>query len=70
MLETGHPELSAREQCEVLNLCRSGLYYEPLRCSVENLNLMHLIDMIFTESPTYGSRRIDAVLHRHEIVVN
>lgn len=31
---------------------------------------MHLIDHIFTEDPSFGSRRIEAVLKRHGLIVN
>ena len=63
-------ELSRRRQCELLSLCRSGLYYEPAGDSAENLVLMRRIDELFTASPFYGSRRLCACLAREGHVVN
>ena len=37
---------------------RSGLYYEPVGESEENLALMRLLDEQFTRTPFYGSRRM------------
>jgi putative transposase len=70
MLEKQHPLLSLRCQCDLLGISRSGLYYEPAPCSVEDMRIMHVVDVIFTEDPTFGSRRITAVLVRHGFVVN
>ncbi len=64
MIEPSHKELSIRRQCELLNLTRSNLYYEPVKVSKETLQIMHSIDEIFTECPFYGSRRIREALRR------
>jgi putative transposase len=58
MVETHHPELSIREQCELLEMARSTFYYEPAGESEENLALMRRIDELYTEYPTWGSRKI------------
>src|SRR5580700_7836184 len=47
-----------RRQCELLGVNRSGLYYQPLGESAENLKLMRLIDEEYTRRPFYGSRRM------------
>jgi putative transposase len=36
--------LSARRQCELLGLCRSGLYYQPAPEAPEGLWMVRLID--------------------------
>ena len=36
-MERCHPEISVRRQCELLGVNRSGLYYEPVGESEENL---------------------------------
>ncbi|MGH9647570.1 MAG: IS3 family transposase [Bryobacteraceae bacterium] len=56
--------LSIREQCKLLNLNRSTLYYKPVEPDAETLELMKLIDQIFTERPYYGSRRIREALRK------
>ena len=51
-------EISIRRQCELLGANRSGLYYEPMGESQENLRLMRLMDEQYTRAPFYGSRRM------------
>jgi len=57
-VERGHPEISVRRQCELLGVHRSGLYYEPVGESAENLGLMRLLDEQYTQTPFYGSRKM------------
>ena len=68
-IEPGHAELSVREQCELLNLHRRNLYYEPVPESAENLHLMKLIDQLHLDRPAAGSRQLVDLLHRagHEV---
>jgi putative transposase len=54
--------LSVRRQCELLGLCRSGLYYQPAGESEANLRSMRLIDEQYLRTPSYGSRRMAAHL--------
>src|SRR4051794_12838301 len=58
LVERGHPEISVRRQCELLGVNRSGLYYERLGESEENLRLMRLLDEQYTRTPFYGSRKM------------
>jgi putative transposase len=53
-----HKQISVRRQCELLGLNRSGLYYEPLGESEQNLALMRLLDEQYTRAPFYGSRKM------------
>jgi putative transposase len=64
LLDPLHNELSIRRQCQLLELSRANLYYEPVKVSEETLQIMHRIDEIFTEYPFYGSRRIREALVR------
>lgn len=56
MVEKGHPRLSVRAQCELLELSRSSLYYQPAEVSTEQLSLMRRIDEMYTAHPHLGSR--------------
>lgn len=47
-----------RRRCELLNVNRSMLYYEPLSDTKETLELMRLIDEQYTATPFFGARRI------------
>ena len=57
-MDRGHSDISIRRQCELLGVNRSGLYYEPLGESQENLTLMRLLDEQYTRAPFYGSRKM------------
>lgn len=52
------PKLSLRRQCELLGLDRSGVYYEPVGESEQNLRLMRLLDEHYTEHPEHGVVRM------------
>lgn len=56
-------EYSIKEQCELLSLNRTGIYYKKRPISAEKLAIMHCIDEIYTEFPCYGSRRMRAQLN-------
>jgi putative transposase len=58
LIESDHPQLSVRRQCELLGLSRSSLYYQPAPETVDNLRLMRLLDEEYTAHPFLGSRRL------------
>ena len=51
-------------QCELLDLCRSSLYYQPKATSPADLALMRRIDELHLEYPFFGSRRLAEMLKR------
>ena len=57
-----HPSLSVVRQCGLLDISRSGLYYQPVGISEEDLTLMKLIDRQYLATPFYGARKIAAWL--------
>ena len=46
--------ISIRKQCELLDVSRSNLYYEPIGESELNLKIMRLMDEEFLVHPTHG----------------
>ena len=56
------PSLSVVRQCKLLDISRSGLYYQPAGVSDEDLNLMKLIDRQYLATPFYGTRKVAAWL--------
>ena len=50
-VERDHREISVRRHCELLGVNRSGLYYEPVGASEQNLLLMRLLDEQYTRTP-------------------
>ena len=70
LVEWEKAEFSITTQAELLGVNRTGLYYEPVQPSLEEIALKHRIDEIYTESPFYGSRRITACLRGEGQTVN
>ena len=66
LIDSAHPGISVRRQCDLLDLNRSSFYNpawrEPARESGENLLLMRKIDEQYTETPFYGSRQMASSL--------
>ena len=58
MVEPGHPKLSVRRQCLLLELSRAGVYYAPAGEPAENLRWMRRIDRTYTRHPYYGARKM------------
>jgi putative transposase len=59
----GHPRLSLTEQCKILSINRSGLYYKTKGESLLNQKLMRAIDRFFLEHPYYGAERMTDYLN-------
>lgn len=51
-------EVPLTRQCQLLDLSRSGLYYQPVPVSDKEMKLMRLIDELHLKYPFYGSRNI------------
>ena len=62
--------LSIRDQCELLGVARSSLYYESSPESEENLAIMRRLDELNLKHPVYGSRRLLKLLEREGVAVN
>lgn len=52
--------ISITRQAELLGISRSAIYYQP-RVDPHDLQLMHLLDELYTDTPFYGSRRMRAM---------
>lgn len=63
MVVTSHPRLSLKEQCDILSISRSGLYYKPKGENALNQTLMKAIDRHFLEHPYYGVERMTDYLN-------
>jgi putative transposase len=70
LMEAGHPQLSLRRQCALLGLARGSWYDQPLGPSVEDVELMRLLDEQYTATPFYGIRRMTAWLRSRGYAVN
>ncbi len=70
MKNKDYKNISLSRQCELLNISKGTLYYEPVEIDPYNLELMDLLDRQYTETPFYGSRRMTAWLIRLGYPVN
>ena len=57
-------DLSVIEQCRLLKLSRSSIYYKPRPIPQADLDLMRRIDELHLEHPFAGSRMLRAMLRR------
>jgi len=66
-LEADHLLLSIREQCRILELNRSSIYYEPRLKTFtdEQLELLRLVDEIYTKYPFFGTRQMSDYISLH-----
>jgi putative transposase len=62
-------KISVRHQCELLSLCRSGLFYKA-RTELRDEEILSKINEIWLEAPFYGYRKITHELHRRGCGVN
>ena len=62
IVDTDHPHLSIQKHCKQLNQQRSTFYYQPRGESAYHLELMRLIDSLFTDLPFLGSPQMRNML--------
>lgn len=62
LIESSHRKLSVVKQCALLDISRSGLYYEPVKESGENLAIMRMLDEEYFKTPFYGVERLLVLL--------
>jgi len=70
MVEKENPKLSIIDQCELLDISRSGYYYEPTPESPENLEILNFLDHQYLETPFYGSRKLAIILKQEGYKIN
>jgi hypothetical protein len=65
LLDSKH-KLSQNKQCQLLNVSKSSLYYNPTKAFSNNrdLKVLDAINNIYSDFPSYGSRRIHVQLLR------
>ena len=62
-IDRDHPTVPVTRQAELLNVARSTVYYQPV-VDLADLELMHQIDVQYTKTHLYGSRRMAVALRR------
>lgn len=62
--------MSLTRQCQLLGINRSSYYYQAQVPSVEELELLRLLDQQYLEAPFYGSRKMTHWLRQQGYCVN
>jgi putative transposase len=70
LVDRADRHLSIVEQCLLLKVARSTLYYRASPVSADDLAVMRRMDELYLAAPFYGSRRMVAVLRRDGWAVN
>lgn len=68
MIDCGH-DLPLMRQAELLNLCRSSLYYKPVPVSAADIIIMRRIDELHLAHPFAGSRMLRDLLRGEGVTV-
>lgn len=69
MTKLDHTDLSMRQQCNLLDIHRSGIYYKP-KPKQDEFELTNKIHELWLKRPFYGYRRITQVLKRDGHSIN
>ena len=64
LVEKKHPEISMRQQCDLLGVARSTVTYKPVEEDPEDIRIKRLLDEVYMIDPCLGSRRLVTVLAR------
>ena len=64
MIESQNPDISVVQQCKLLSISRTSVYYKPKGEKPENLILMRLMDEQYLKTPTHGSRSMVTFLKK------
>ena len=69
-IDFDNPDLNIRQQCRLLGLHRSNVYYDPAPETAENLYLIRLMDEEHLRRPNRGSRQMVDFLNDEGYRVN
>jgi putative transposase len=70
MLDKSDCDYSINEQCELLGLNRTSLYYKPKPISDRKLAIFRRIDELYTLNPSFGGATIGTILRREGLSVS
>ncbi len=70
LIDEDHSDISINRQCELMQVSKGALYYQPKPIDPYTLLLMNLIDKQHTKTPFYGSRRLLAWLKQEGHQIN
>lgn len=62
MIDRNDPEMSMREQCELVGVARSGLYYEAVTETAQERELRQALVDLQVRVPSYGTKKLRNLL--------
>ena len=68
LIEKNNQNIALKRQCQLLGVSRASWYYQPAPSGEEDKKIMDLIDVIYTQFPFYGSRKIKEELNRTYLI--
>ena len=69
LIDRDEGSMSICNQCEMLSIARSTLYYTPSRATDKDLQIMEELDQLYLEDPTRGTRRMTKELRKKDYKV-
>lgn len=69
MVDSTICELSISKQCDLLNISRSTFYYTGVQMDDNKLEITRVIDELYLQDPTRGTRRMSRALQRRGFTV-
>ncbi len=70
MINRKDTHISIVQQCRLLKISRTAVYYRPQKVKQKDLDLMRLIDEQYLKTPNYGSRSMRNFLRRLGYKIN
>ena len=70
MLDKSDTDYTVKEQCELLGLNRTSLYYKPKPPNPKKLAIYRRIDELYTLNPSFGGATIGTILRRENLTVS
>jgi len=70
MLDKSDTDYSIKEQCELLGLNRTSLYYRTKPISAKKLAIFRRIDELYTLNPSFGGATMGTILRREGLSVS
>lgn len=62
LVDKDYADISLTRQLDLLGISKSSYYYQPAPISPETLELLKLVDKIYTDYPTFGTRTMSDYL--------
>lgn len=69
-IDESHAEINIQRQCELLEICRSGYYYNPRPENKLNLTVMKLLEIQFLKTPYYGVVKMTLLINKMGYSIN